>query len=91
MCYIQFPAWVEICRVKGGKEIPTDLRESYFEALARLPALVAAVAMREWDEVFLACALAAIAAAKGQAVVAEALLELNSKVAGEFMKWFYER
>jgi len=89
--YFQFPAWVEICRCKKGVEVPADLAASYFEALARLPALVAAAAGREWDEGFLSCALAAIAAAKGQPAVAEAVLELDGEVAGEFMKWFFER
>jgi hypothetical protein len=35
--------------------------------------------------------LAALAAAKGQPSVAEAVLELISDVAGEFMHWFFER
>ncbi len=37
------------------------------------------------------CALAAIAAAKGQASVAEAVMELTPEIAEEFMAWFYER
>jgi hypothetical protein len=89
--YFQFPAWVEICRVKNQVEIPEDLQGGYFASLARLPALVAAAADHSWDAGFLTCALAAVAAAKGQAVVAEAVLELTPDVAGEFMEWFSER
>lgn len=87
----QFPAWVEICRVKNSIAVPEDLAPAYFESLSRLPALVAAAASRQWDEGFLRCALSAIAAAKGQQAIAEAVLELSPEVASEFMVWSYER
>jgi len=90
--YFQFPAWVEICRQKSGASIPEDLQELYFAALGHLPALVAAAADREWDAGYLACALSAIAAAKGQGAVAEAVLELaDAHVAAEFLDWFFTR
>lgn len=89
--YFQFPAWVEICRAKNQVEIPSDLRAAYFESLAQLPALVAAASNRSWEPDFLACALAAVAAAKGQPAVAEAVLELTPEVAQEFMEWIFER
>ena len=89
--YFQFPAWVEICRKKKNVAIPNDLESSYFESLSRLPSLVAAAAPRQWDEDFLLCALSAIAAAKGQTGVAEAVLELSPEVAEEFMEWFFAR
>jgi hypothetical protein len=89
--YFQFPAWVEICRQKNNVEVPKDLESAYFEALSQLPSLVAAASLREWDADFLQCAISAIAAAKGQVAVAEAVLELSPEVASEFMDWFYER
>ena len=89
--YFQFPAWVEVCRAKNGVLVPEDIAPAYFDSLARLPSLVAAAASRQWDEGFLCCALSAVAAAKGQPAVAEAVLELSPEVAGEFMEWFYER
>lgn len=88
--FFQFPAWVEICRKKTGVAVPKDLTASYFEALSRLPPLVAAASSREWSEEFLQCALSAIAAAKGAAEVAEAVQEMSESVAGEFLEWFYE-
>jgi hypothetical protein len=39
--FFHFPAWVEICRQKTATPIPEDLRQAYFDALARLPSLVA--------------------------------------------------
>ena len=89
--YFQFPAWVEICREKTGTEIPSDLRQAYEEALAELPRLVASASVRAWEPGFLACTLAAIAAAKGQPAMAEAALELTPEVAQQFMSWLSEQ
>lgn len=89
--YFQFPAWVEICRSKNRVEVPEDLAGPYFEALSKLPFLVAAASAREWDAEFLQCALSAIAAAKGATAVAETAQELSPSVAEEFLEWFYER
>jgi hypothetical protein len=89
--YFQFPAWVEICRQKKALDVPEDLRAPYFSALSRLPVLVAQAADRPWDDLFLLCALSAIAAAKGNAAVAEVVLELEPEVAREFLEWFFNR
>ncbi|MBL8152496.1 MAG: hypothetical protein JNN15_21460, partial [Blastocatellia bacterium] len=89
--YFQFPAWVEVCRAKNNVPVPDDIASAYFQSLSRLPSLIAAASARQWDEGFRCCALSAIAAAKGQPAIAEAVLELSSEVAGEFMEWFNER
>jgi hypothetical protein len=89
--YFQFPAWVEICRQKKSVAIPEELATDYFAALRQLPDLVAQAADREWDEALLICALSAIAAAKGYVKVAEALQELSSSVAEEFLEWVFSK
>jgi hypothetical protein len=89
--YFQFPAWVEICRQKKDVAVPEDLAADYFAALARLPSLVAAASATRWNGEFLACALSAVAIAKGSAAVAEAALELTPQVAEEFLEWFTSR
>jgi hypothetical protein len=89
--YFQFPAWVEICRSRKQVEIPEDLKRDYFDALSQLPGLVAAASTRPWDAGFLACALAAVAAAKHEPAMAEAVLELTPEVAEEFLEWLGER
>jgi hypothetical protein len=89
--YFQFPAWVECCRIKKEVPIPSDLIWDYKLALSQLPRLVADASKRSWDEGFLQCALGAIAVAKGQAVVAEAAMELNSETAERFLKWLFDQ
>jgi hypothetical protein len=89
--FFQLPACIEIARARVEFPIPSDLRQSYTEALQRLPVLVGAAAARPWDENLLCCALSAIAAAKGFPSVAEAALELDPETAGYFMEWFYEQ
>jgi hypothetical protein len=89
--YFQFPAWVECCRVNKAVPIPEDLVWDYKQALSQLPQLVAEASKRPWDEGFLQCALGAIAAAKGQVTVAEAVMELNPEIAGKFLEWLSEQ
>ena len=91
LSFFQFPAWVEICRRRKNGAVPGDLERSYFGALSRLPLLVAnAAASRNGDD-FLCCALAALAASKGSAAVAEFALELTPAVAQEALEWFFSR
>jgi len=88
--YLQFPAWVEICRRRQDVAVPDDLRAAYEAALAALPRLIAAAAGRAWDDDFLACALVALAAVKGSASVAEVALELTPEVAEDVLVWLDE-
>lgn len=89
--YFQFPALIEICRVKNSVPVPEELEEVYFSALSLLPELVAAASDRKWVDSFLACALLAIAASKGFVNIAEAVLEIDTEVADDFMEWFFNR
>lgn len=87
--FLNFAAWVEICRKNKNVAIPADLAPAYFAALAQLPGLVARAATQEWDDTFLATALSAIAVAKGNIVVAEAVSELTTETAGQYLTWLY--
>lgn len=91
--YFHFPARIEICRHKNGVMVPDELKEAYADALARLPALVAAAAAgRPWSTALSACALAAVAAAKGQHEQAEVLLEMSSsETTEELLEWMDAR
>lgn len=90
--YFHFPAWVEICRHQNGIEIPRELEKSYREALARLPGLVANASCKPWSTTFTACALAAIAAAKGQCDLAALLVDMSSTEAvDDFLEYSSQR
>jgi hypothetical protein len=89
--YFQFPAWIECCRARQGVQVPDDLLWAYRAALSRLPGLVAEASKRPWDDGFMQCALAAIAAAKGQPLIAEAVMEIDRSIAEEFLNWFHDR
>ncbi|WP_041447100.1 hypothetical protein [Thiocystis violascens] len=89
--YFHFPAWVEICRERNGPSIPKDLEAPYFEALRRLPALVAAAVHASWSPEHLGCCMAALAVAKGQPAMAEAALELTPALAERYLAWVSEQ
>lgn len=90
--YFHFPAWVEICRAKQEVAVPAELQESYFSSLGSLPQLAANAATKAWSRGFLACTLSAVAAAKGQHAVAEAILEMAEEgTAEEFLAWHYDQ
>ena len=74
----QMLACIEIARVKGrGPEIPPELQADYFAALGSVPGLVARAAAVTWDHWYCGAALSALAASKGSASIAEAILELD--------------
>ena len=84
--FFLLPACIEIARTKGhGPEIPADLRDDYFAPLQRIPALAAAES--EWDGGYYCPAVAAaLAVARGQPALGEAILELEPDAVGEFME-----
>lgn len=83
---------IEIARVKGnGPELDGDLMPAYQAALKRLPALLSALALQEWDELFARVAAASLAAAKGHVTLAEAILELEPDLVPDFLDWMTER
>lgn len=89
--FFQFPAWVEICRVRSGPPIPDDLTGPYFEALAKLPSLAALAANGPMTKDKLICCLAATAAAKNESGIAEVIMELTPEVAASFNEWLQEQ
>lgn len=89
--FFNFPAWVETCRLKEGVAVPEDISQDYFNALAQLPELAAQAASRAWSNEHTRCVLAAIAASKGHAGLAETVLELSPPVAERFLNDLFDR
>jgi hypothetical protein len=76
--FFQLTASVEVARVNGlGPDIPPFLALSYAEAIKALPDCVSAHLTEDWDQDMTICIAAALAVAKGQHVLAEALMNLD--------------
>jgi hypothetical protein len=76
--YFHLPACIEIARNHGrGPQVPDNLAEAYFSALSRIPELAAKAAATSWLELHCRVVVAAIAVAKGQWALGEAILELE--------------
>ena len=71
--------------------IPANLEPAYLGALYQLPALASAGLAVDRDEAYIRCALCAVAAAKAQHDLAEAVLELSPDVVDDFWEWFHTR
>jgi hypothetical protein len=78
LSFFALPAAVEVARISGrGEAIPDDLGEAYRTALVDLAEAVARHRFEPWDRPKLLAAAAALAVAKGDFEVAEALLNLD--------------
>jgi hypothetical protein len=85
--FFLLPTCIEISRLRSrGPDIPAELRDAYFGALQRIPSLAAAAAEAQWDEIYCRAVAAAIAVAKGQPALGEAILELDPDGVREFMQ-----
>ncbi len=88
---LQLIVCIEIARSKNrGPALTDDLSSSYVEALKRLPKTVAEMSCQTWDEGFTRIAASAIAAAKGQVALAEAIMELEPEQVPKFMDMVFE-
>ena len=76
--FLQLPAAIEIARCNGnGPDLPADLTEAYRAAVSHLTECVALHRHEAWDEAMLLSAMSALAVAKGQHRVAEAVMNLD--------------
>jgi hypothetical protein len=89
--YFLLPASIEVARVENNVAVPAALRESYFEAVARLPGLAGAVLRPNCDADLCRSALAACAASAGDLDVARLLIEVDGEDIPEVLKWYEER
>jgi len=88
----QLAVCIEISRLTGrGPEIPVDIKEAYFEALAGLPKLIASMHAEKPSEGLTLIGSASFAINFGDGVLAKAFLEMSSDIAPEFLEWVFER
>lgn len=83
---------IEVARLmEHGPEVPPELSESYFSALAEIPGIVAGAASEPWDELRCRVITGAIAAAKGHPRLSDAITELEPAAAERLLEeWRFE-
>lgn len=80
-------ACIEIARARGhGPAMPPELQADYSAALSHVPEVAGRAARANWDHWYCGAALAAVAAAKGFAEFAEAVLEINPDTVKDVLK-----
>jgi hypothetical protein len=90
--FLLLPTSIEIARLTGrGPEIPDRLRVAYGAAIQSMPRIVGHLGAKEMDETLCLSCGAAIAAAAGKPIMAEAILGLEGEAAAEFLKWKFEQ
>lgn len=82
---------MEICRQKAAMDVPLDLKEDYFGAIAKLSEISGKTHSRNFDSSQLVYVLAAFAISKGNAALSEAILELTPDVLHDFRDWIESR
>jgi hypothetical protein len=70
-------ALIEIQRHESPVAIPPEFEAEYFSALRQIEKLIALNTSLPWDSEYASCALAALAASKGQIAMAKVIQELN--------------
>lgn len=76
--FLVLPASIEVARQTGrGPTLPTELADSYRDAISGLVDIVSRHRHEAWDQAMVLAASAALAAAKGHVWAAEALLNLD--------------
>jgi hypothetical protein len=77
-------ALIELQR-PSNPPVPPEITESYFEAIGSVPAVVGMHPQRTWDDLVTASAMAGIALARGQRLLARAYFELGLDDAREWL------
>ncbi|HZT17826.1 MAG TPA: hypothetical protein VFA23_00410 [Dongiaceae bacterium] len=76
--FFLLPACIEISRRNGhGPDVPGELADAYHDAITNLAKAICAHIHAEWDRHTTQAAAAALAVAKGHALLAEALTNLD--------------
>lgn len=88
---LQLIVCIEMSRLLNqGPEIPKDLEDTYVEAVAGLTGLIADLHFNNPSERLAVIGAAAFAVNAKQAELAQAFMEMSSKVAPRFLEWFFE-
>ena len=82
-------AVIEQCRPKNVEPRTGAIADGYRKAWDELLEVIANKSQKSWDDVLTTSILSCVAYARGQRVIAYALLEMDERVAKDFVKWHY--
>ena len=91
LSYFQLPVCIELARLSHKSDVPGQLKQAYFAALSKFPALVAQAAGRSWDADFATVAATSVALAKGNAAAAQLLIAVENGDIPEVLRWYMNR
>jgi hypothetical protein len=91
MSFFLLPASIEVARHERAVPLPASLESAYLAALAKLPALAAAASRPQWAPDVCTSAVAAVAAATGNHLLAQLIIEVEGSEIPEVLEWLENR
>ncbi len=71
---------------RNNPKMPRELKTDYLQTLEKIPPLIAQATPLKWDESMISSACAALAASKGNRLLARAFLEMSEMSARSFLR-----
>ncbi|UOR06770.1 hypothetical protein MUN82_06625 [Hymenobacter aerilatus] len=84
-------ATIDIQRHKSSINIPPEYQQAYFSSMQNINRLIGINQALQWDRSFACCALAAVAASKGNYDMAEVILEFEDEDLTEKFEEFLDQ
>ncbi|MFC0682544.1 hypothetical protein ACFFGH_32335 [Lysobacter korlensis] len=91
MSFFLLPASIELARHEHAAALPASLSAAYLSALSKLPMLAGLASRPDWPADVCASALAAVAAATGNHLLAQLIMEVEGSEIPEVLEWLEDR
>lgn len=91
MSFFLLPASIEVARHERAAPLPASIESAYLAALAKLPALAASASRPQWAPEVCTSALAAVAAATGNHLLAQLIINVEASEIPEALEWLENR
>lgn len=91
MSFFLLPASIEVARFQHQVVVPTNLEAAYASSLAKIPKLAGDAARPNWKPEVCRSALAAAAAATGNYLLAELIMQVDGAEIPEVLEWLENR
>lgn len=91
MSFFLLPASIELARHQRQMVVPENLAPAYAAAMAQLPVLAGQAARPEWEPAVCASAMAAVAVATGNHLLAQLIMQIEETDIPEVLEWLENR